>query len=140
MCLSRGCTGFSTTSKRSPILISSASKRSEAASRFNIAWLIRANTLLIATEPKPRRERRRFAACLKWVCRSELARMRHASPAITFRFPLLDDRGKDARRHWSLSREREAFAGGSSPPLHPGEHLDVAGRREARGNFTRTTR
>ena len=33
-----------------------------------------------------------------------------------------------------LSREE------SSPPLHPGEHLDVAGRREARGNFPRTTR
>jgi predicted amidohydrolase YtcJ len=69
--------------------ISSASKRSEAASPFNIAWLTRANILLIVLEPKRHRERRHCGGCLKWVSRSELALMRHAWRAIILSFPFI---------------------------------------------------
>ena len=87
MFLSMGCTGFSIIAKRFPIATSSASKRSEAGSPSNIAWLTKVNTSWIAMARKLPSARHLSGACLKWACRLERARMRRASPAITLSFP-----------------------------------------------------
>ena len=74
--------------------------------------------------------------CWKWAFRSERARTRRASPAITLSFPLLADHGQDGRRPGFIRSQR--FDREEALRLYTVEAVGFLRRQEKRIDPSRT--